>query len=204
MNKNFRVLIISICLLAAPGLSLATTFFTDDFSHGSTTNGPSIPGGTPTASFTSYDLASTKNGNTSVMIANDFTLKLAAATTAGWVESQALFSTNPVSLTAINDYIELTFVFTNTAASLFAGGNTSLLWVGLLRKEECAADARAAVQAIADSQNVGGSEGESQEHGVLASGSQGDTHRRVGAKDGASGINVSTAARVVADQFLVG
>src|ERR1022692_2366069 len=118
-------------LAAAPLVSVADTFFTDNFSTGSTTNGVSNPGGTPTASFTSYDLASTKNGNTSVITPGDFTMKLAAATTAGWVEAQALFATNPVSLTAVNDYIEFTVVFTNTAGSLLAGGNTSLLWLGL-------------------------------------------------------------------------
>ena len=35
--------------------------FSDNFSNGSTTNGLSTPGGTPAASSTSYDIASTKN-----------------------------------------------------------------------------------------------------------------------------------------------
>src|ERR1022692_4947830 len=108
-------------LAAAPLVSVADTFFTDNFSTGSTTNGVSNPGGTPTASSTSYDLASTKNGNTSVITPGDFNMKLAVGTTAGWVEAQALFiaqNTNAVALTAVNDYIEIAVVFTNTSGSL--------------------------------------------------------------------------------------
>jgi autotransporter-associated beta strand protein len=130
MLRNSRILL-ALLLAISPLATTAATFFSDNFSSGSTTNGTSIPGGTPTASYTSYDIASTKNGLTSVINPGDFTLKLAAPTTSGWVEAQALFTTSPVSLTQVNDYIELTVVFTNTSGSLLAGGTASLLWVGL-------------------------------------------------------------------------
>jgi hypothetical protein len=64
-----RILLAVLLTALAPLRATANIFFTDDFTHGSTTNGVSNPGGTPTASFTSYDLASTKNGNTSVITA---------------------------------------------------------------------------------------------------------------------------------------
>src|SRR5487761_2035598 len=57
---NFRIFFAAM-LVFAPLVSKAATFFTDNFSNGSTTNGPSLPGGTAAASFTSYDIASTKN-----------------------------------------------------------------------------------------------------------------------------------------------
>lgn len=128
---NFRIFFAAM-LVFAPLVSKAATFFTDNFSNGSTTNGPSLPGGTAAASFTSYDIASTKNCSISTPInPNDFTLKLSANTTAGWVEAQALFTTNPVALSAANDYIEFTVVFTNTSGSLLAGGTASAIWIGL-------------------------------------------------------------------------
>jgi fibronectin-binding autotransporter adhesin len=136
MKKNRNVyLAFALGLAMAPVGLNATTFFTDNFSNGSTTNLLSVPGGTPTASFTSYDIASTKStipGTNGVSIAaGDLRLALAAATSTGWVEAQALFTTNPVALSAVNDYIEFTIVFTNTGGTLLMGGGTSGIWMGL-------------------------------------------------------------------------
>ncbi|MGD0260071.1 MAG: autotransporter-associated beta strand repeat-containing protein [Verrucomicrobiota bacterium] len=118
-------------LVAAPLVSLATTFFTDNFSNGSSLDGTSIPGGTPTASYTSYDLASPKNATDSTIAANDLSLKLAAATTSGFWEAQALFSTNGIALNSVGDYLDLSVVFTDTGGTLLAGGVKSYLWIGL-------------------------------------------------------------------------
>jgi autotransporter-associated beta strand protein len=120
-------------LAAAPLAAQAqTTFFSDNFTHGSTTNGLSIPGGTPTASSTSYDFASSKNCTASTIGANLLHCVLNSATTSGYWEAQALFAmpSNAVSLNAPGDYIELAIVFTNSLGTL-ANGVSSELWVGL-------------------------------------------------------------------------
>jgi hypothetical protein len=116
----------ALLLAAAPlGAMAQTTIFTDTFNHGSTLNGTSTPGGTPTASSTSYDIASTKAANTGPAIASgDLTLKLNAATTSGFLEAQALFTSTPFALNAVGDYINLTYTFTDTGGTLLAGGGT--------------------------------------------------------------------------------
>ncbi len=122
---------LAFLLAAAPLASQATTFFTDNFSNGSTLNAASVPGGISTASKTSYDVASTKAATSCAIVPNDLTLKITTTTTSGGVELQALFTTNAVALTASNDYIEFTVVFTNTSGTLLAGGTASALWMGL-------------------------------------------------------------------------
>jgi autotransporter-associated beta strand protein len=109
-----------------------TTYFTDNFSNGSTTNLSSIPTGTPTASATSYDIASQKTtiGYTTIG-ANRLRLTLSGATTGGWLETQAIFTTNAVALTAAGDYLDISIVFTNTTKTILAGGTSSLIWLGL-------------------------------------------------------------------------
>ncbi len=142
MKQNTRFGLIALLLAIPLGALGQTTFFTDNFSSGSTTNGPSVPGGTPSVSYTSYDIASTKNATQSTIAPGDFTLKLNASTTAGWAEAQALFTTHPVVLSAVGDFIDITVVFTNTpqtnatstnipVSSLLAGGTSSALWIGL-------------------------------------------------------------------------
>ena len=108
----------------------ATTIFTDTFTAGSTLNQASAPGGTPTASFTSYDIASTKNGTTCAINPNQLRLQLSGGTTAGYLELQAMFTSTPVQLVNIGDSINLTFTFTNVA-NLLAGGSGSVMDVGL-------------------------------------------------------------------------
>src|SRR5262249_21772641 len=118
-------------LLATPLGSLADTFFTDNFTHGSTTNKLSIPGGTATASSTSYDLASSKTANTSTIGPNLLRLKLSSSTTSGYWETTAMFTiTNPVLLVNPGDYVDAQVVFTNNSG-LWAGGNKSFVALGL-------------------------------------------------------------------------
>jgi uncharacterized repeat protein (TIGR01451 family) len=132
---NVRLLIALLVAAVAPA-SWATVFFTDNFSNGSTTNLVSNPGGTPTQSFTSYDIASQKNTipntnpptNGVVIYPGGLNMRLQSPTTSGWHEAQALFTTNPVTLTAAGDYIDLQIVFTNTA--LFPTNTQGTLLIG--------------------------------------------------------------------------
>ncbi len=102
-------------LLAAPLAGFAqNTIFTDTFGNGSTFNGVSTPGGTPAASFTSYDFASSKTGAESIS-SGHLTFGLSSATTSGFVEAQAVFTSTPVVLATVNDYVDLTYTFTDTA-----------------------------------------------------------------------------------------
>ncbi len=108
-----------------------TTFFSDNFSNGSTTNGLSVVGGTRIASSTSYDFASTKTVVVN-MVPNFLHINLSATTSSGFLEGAALFSTNQISLNTAGDYIEIAIVFTNSANTLFTGTATgSALWLGL-------------------------------------------------------------------------
>ena len=127
---NSQVLFALLLIAAAPLAATAqvTTYFTDNFSYGSTTNGPSIRGGDPTTSFTSYDIAASKNTipgtNGCTITPNDFHLALLAATASGFLEAQALFvtnslgGTNAIALAEPGDYIDVVVVFTNTAGLL--------------------------------------------------------------------------------------
>lgn len=121
---------ISMALFLTTAVGWAqTTFFSDNFSHGSTTNQVSIPGGTATASSTSYDAASSKTSVTP-MSPNLFSCRLSAVTGSGYWEEQALFATNGIGLNSAGDYIDLAIVFTNSQNSLFPG-SASPLWIGL-------------------------------------------------------------------------
>jgi len=88
-------------LLAVPLAGLAqTAVFSDNFGNGSTFNGVSTPGGTPTASSTSYDFSSSKTGVESLSSGN-LTFGLSSATTSGFVEAQAVFTSTPVVLATV-------------------------------------------------------------------------------------------------------
>ena len=108
-----------------------TTVFNDTFGS-STLNGTSTPGGTASASSTSYDIASTKSDTTGPTITSGrLHLALNGGTTAGYMEAQAIFTSTPVQLVNVGDSINMTIVFTNSAGTLLAGGNGSVINVGL-------------------------------------------------------------------------
>ena len=121
--------LVSLLLLAPSGVR-ADTIFTDNFSNGSTINGPSVPGGSPAASSTSYDFASSKNSTTSTIGPGLLSGKLSGNTTSGYWEAQALFTTNPVVMVAPGDYVDMDIVFTNSAGTLWTG-TASPVWAGL-------------------------------------------------------------------------
>ena len=120
-------------LTAVPLLAQAqTVFFNDTFGNGSTLNGTSTPGGTPSASSTSYDVASTKADTTGPTIGpGKLRLTLNGGTTAGYTELQAIFASTPLHLVNVGDSINLTITFTNSASTLLAGGNGSVICLGL-------------------------------------------------------------------------
>jgi autotransporter-associated beta strand protein len=120
-----------LALLVAAPLSLMAQFavFTDDFNHGSTLNLTSNPGGTPFTSFTSYDVASTKNTTTSTTLTNgELKLQLTASTSSGLDEIEAVFTKNPITLVNIGDSITLSYMFRMTNG---LPGNTAYLAQGL-------------------------------------------------------------------------
>jgi hypothetical protein len=118
-------------LLSVSSAFAQTTVFTDNFSNGSTLNGTSTPGGTPTASSTSYDIASSKPDTTYPTIGpGALGLGLNAATTSGFWEAQAVFSSGPITLQTVGDYINLTYTFTDTGA-LLMGNTSSSIFAGL-------------------------------------------------------------------------
>jgi autotransporter-associated beta strand protein len=127
-------LMFALIATAVPQSAMSTVFFTDDFANGSTTNLLSVPGGTPTASSTSYDLASSKNVNTSTIQPGELSLHLAGTTTSGFWEAQALFTTSPVLLTTPGDNINIAVVFTNSQGTLFPGVH-SPIWIGLFSSD---------------------------------------------------------------------
>ena len=126
---KFRLLLAFLLLGGTLGAT-AATIFTDNFSNGSTLDGESVPGGSTNASFTSYDLASSKNATATTIAPGLLSAKLTGATSSGYWEVQALFATNPVVLVKPGDYVKLTMVFTNSAGTLWNGGS-SPVWVGL-------------------------------------------------------------------------
>src|ERR1700744_4296739 len=83
-----RSLITVLLVLAAPLISTAQfVVFTDNFNNGSTTNHVSNPGGTPFASFTSYDVAATKAAITNTTVTpGDLKIALDAGTGSGLIE----------------------------------------------------------------------------------------------------------------------
>ncbi len=115
-----------------------TAVFTDNFSNGSTTNLTSMPGGTPTASSTSYDIASSKTAEAKFS-PGDLKLSLSGNTTSGFWEAQALFvptlGNSPIALDSVGDFINLTYVFTNTTGTLLAAGTSSAIFTGLYNSE---------------------------------------------------------------------
>ncbi len=129
--KKLPLLLLASALPAIITVGRAeTVIFTDTFSS-SSLNGTSTPGGTPSASSTSYDVASTKNGTSCSIAANQLQMKLGGGTTAGYIELQAIFASTPVQLVNVGDRLNLTFTFTNSAGTLLAGGNGSVIDVGL-------------------------------------------------------------------------
>ena len=128
-------MLIALLFTAPLAVMAQIPVFTDNFTNGSTNNTASIPGGTATASFTSYDIASTKNASiafTGIKTNQYMRFTLSATTTSGLIEAQAIFAAGPIALISPGDYINLTFVFTNTSGVLPNPNNSgSYIYMGL-------------------------------------------------------------------------
>jgi len=118
ITNAFKFQVFAI-LLSTPVASQATIFFHDTFASGSTLTNPTPVA--PTASSTSYQLSSSK-AVTSTNALPGFLKYGINTTTGGGVEVQALFTSSPVALSQVNDYIQLTVTFTNEAGLLTANG----------------------------------------------------------------------------------
>jgi hypothetical protein len=114
---------------AGPG---PVSVFTDDLENGSTiNNNAGMPGGTPTASSTSYDINADKGtGFTPALTSGDLNLPFPSSSS-GFIEAQALFSNSPVTLQNVGDYVDFILEFTDTANLGNPGGQGNQLNIGL-------------------------------------------------------------------------
>jgi fibronectin-binding autotransporter adhesin len=125
----------ALLALTAPMAALAQqVVFYDTFGTSSldqTNIAGGIPGGIPTASQTSYTVASAKTA-TATSIGSGHLQLITGATSSGNSEIQAIFTKYPVTLATNGDYIELTYTFTDTPNILqSASANTAGLFMGL-------------------------------------------------------------------------
>ena len=128
---KFR-LVCALLALAAPLVAIAQqTVFYDTFGSSTLNQTNAFPGGTPTASSTSYTCASAKAAPNFSIAPGHLHLYCPATSTAN-SEAQAMFTKFPVSLASIGDYVELTYTFTDSTNLMNGvGGNGSGLLVGL-------------------------------------------------------------------------
>ncbi len=122
-NRAITVAVIAAVIAGGTRSARAVTVFSDDFST-STLN---VTSATPTASSTTYEIASTK-ATTSTIAPGHLSIGM-ASTSSGFVEAQALFAATPVTLATVGDYIEFTLTFTNTTQ--ISGGTSSFIYIGL-------------------------------------------------------------------------
>ena len=137
MNIRNQRLVTVVTIAAASAWALFSqsasaqdpVIFSDNFSNGSTVNQTSTPGGTPTASSTSYDFVSPKAA-TSTITAGDLNTTL-PSTSSGFVEAQAVFTSTPLVLAHTGDYVNFTIEFENTANIANTASSGNQLWIGL-------------------------------------------------------------------------
>ena len=121
---------VAACAFSLPLASMAqpTTVFNDTFASGSTAQSASPA--SPTANSTAYQYFQQGGAPATPTIASG-DLHLAGRTTSSSIsEVQALFTTTPVTLTTVGDWIDLTVVFTDTQ-NILVGGVASSLNLGL-------------------------------------------------------------------------
>src|SRR5215469_4481313 len=99
-SRLFAKNIAGVLLMQAASLSVMAqqTVFNDTFANSTINGGPTtnmIPGGTPTASSTSYEIGSGKNATATTNFSGHLQV-ITSATSAGNTEAQALFTRFPV------------------------------------------------------------------------------------------------------------
>jgi len=133
----------SICAMFSPSASAQTTYagpgpkpvFTDNLENGSSINTATGPGGTPTASYTSYNMNYDKGVGFTDSInpgpPGDLNMNLPNSSSA-FGEAQAVFANSPVSLVTPGDYIDFILEFEDTMnIDGNSGGNANELNMGL-------------------------------------------------------------------------
>ena len=109
--------------LALPAVSHAALLSNVVFNDALASNGSTLGAAsqsynntaTPSATSTNYDVASSKQATASSLSSGNPLKLVMASTSSGINETQALFTSTPVQLTAIGDSVEITATFTNTA-----------------------------------------------------------------------------------------
>lgn len=120
--------LLTLCIAAIPGLRAQTTVFNDTFGNGSTINSNPTAPAAPTINQTAYQQLSAKTFNPNPPTIASGSLRYgSASTSSGFSCIEALFTQYPVSLANINDYIELTVVFTDEA-NLMNAANATLMF----------------------------------------------------------------------------
>jgi len=105
-------LFLSAVLAVLPFAAKSTVFFQDTFGSGSTLTNATPAAPTPTS--TAYQLSSSKALRSSTLLSpNDLNFGINSSS-GGGVELEALFTTTPVALGTVGDFIRLTVTFTNT------------------------------------------------------------------------------------------
>jgi fibronectin-binding autotransporter adhesin len=131
MKTIVPLLVLFALLVAAPFATMAqTTFFSDNFTGGSTINSGTPTA--PTATAASYETISSSTWSPPGSVtAHDLRFGIPDAGGGNIAEIQALFATNAVALTEPGDYIQLTVVFTNFAGIFCAGTPITAVSFGL-------------------------------------------------------------------------
>jgi len=107
--------------------------FTDNLQNGSSVDNTNnnVTGGTPTASYTSYDINANKGtGFIPAVTPGDLNLNLPSSSSA-FIEAQAKFTSTPVTLATTGDYVDFILEFTATANLTASGGQANELTMGL-------------------------------------------------------------------------
>jgi autotransporter-associated beta strand protein len=127
-----KLIMCALLALTAPLAAVAQqTVFYDTFGSSTLNQTNAFPGGTPTASSTSYTCASPK-------VAPNFSISsghlevYCPSTSSANSEVQAMFTRYPVTLASVGDYVELTYTFTDMTNQMNnVGGNGSGFHMGL-------------------------------------------------------------------------
>jgi len=128
-NVMKRLFVVVFSFVVPIAVVAQTTVFNDTFDSGSDTVQSATPQA-PTANSTAFEYFQ-QGGNPATPTIAPGDLHLAGRTTSSSIsEVQALFSTTPITLTTIGDYLELTIVFTDTQ-NIFPAGSASTLNIGL-------------------------------------------------------------------------
>jgi hypothetical protein len=135
---NMKRLTLIALTFGTPLAVLAQTIvFNDQFTSGNdqfnpaTGNAPNNVNAATGNSSTYWAPFSAKSLLGSTIAANNFNLQFAAATTSGYGEVQALFTSTPVTLAAAGQWLNLTVVFTDAGGTLLPASTGSYLWDGL-------------------------------------------------------------------------